>query len=113
MYLCTKFKRMILFNTTFIVEEAVHDDWFLWLKEEHINDYLKSNCFLGARLGKITSHSEPGFISYSLQLFCNDELTLDQFKNNFLTDIQQKSLQKYATKVLTFMSEMEHISDYN
>ena len=82
-------------------------------KEEHINDYLKSNCFLGARLGKITSHSEPGFISYSLQLFCNDELTLDQFKNNFLTEIQQKSLQKYATKVLTFMSEMEHISDYN
>ncbi|WP_442879139.1 hypothetical protein, partial [Algoriella sp.] len=29
------------------------------------------------------------------------------------TEIQQKSLQKYATKVLTFMSEMEHISDYN
>lgn len=104
---------MILYNTTFIVEQEVHDDWFEWLKAEHINDYLKSNCFIGARLGKITSHIEPGAISYSLQLFVNDELTLDQFKNNFLSEIKQKSLQKFATKVLSFESEMEHIGDYN
>jgi len=43
----------------------------------------------------------------------NDELTLDKFKNNFLSEIKQKSLQKYATKVLSFESEMEHIGDYN
>lgn len=104
---------MILYNTTFIVEHEVHDDWFEWLKAEHINDYLKSNCFIGARLGKITSHVEPGAVSYSLQLFVNDELTLDQFKNNFLSEIKQKSLQKYATKVLSFESEMQHIGDYN
>ena len=104
---------MILYNTTFIVEHEVHDDWFEWLKAEHINDYLKSNCFIGARLGKITSHVEPGATSYSLQLFVNDELTLDQFKNNFLPEIKQKSLQKYATKVLSFESEMQHIGDYN
>ena len=104
---------MILYNTTFIVEHEVHDDWFECLKAEHINDYLKSNCFIGARLGKITSHVEPGATSYSLQLFVNDELTLDQFKNNFLSEIKQKSLQKYATKVLSFESEMQHIGDYN
>ena len=91
---------MILYNTTYIVEETVHDDWFLWLKEEHINDYLKSKCFEGARLGKITSHIEKGAVTYSLQLFVKDELTLDQFKNNFLSDIQQKSIQKYGTNVL-------------
>ena len=104
---------MILYNTTFIVEHEVHDDWFEWLKAEHINDYLKSNCFIGARLGKITSHVEPGAVSYSLQLFVNDELTLDKFKNNFLSEIKQKSLQKYATKVLSFESEMEHIGDFS
>ena len=66
---------MILYNTTFIVEQEVHDDWFEWIQKEHINDYLKSNCFIGARLGKITSHVEPGAVSYSLQLFVNDEFT--------------------------------------
>ena len=104
---------MILYNTTFIVEEKIHDDWFDWLKNDHINDYLKSSCFLGARLGKITSHLEPGAVSYSLQLFVNDELTLDTFKDNFLTDIQQKSLQKFGTNVLSFASEMEHMGDFN
>ena len=74
---------------------------------------MKSNCFIGARLGKITSHVEPGAVSYSLQLFVNDELTLDKFKNNFLSEIKQKSLQKYATKVLSFESEMEHIGDFS
>ncbi|GEM50666.1 DUF4286 family protein [Empedobacter brevis] len=104
---------MILYNTTFVVEEKIHDEWFEWLKEEHINDYLKSNCFIGARLGKITSHIEPGAVSYSLQFFSNNELTLDQFKNNFLAEIQQKSLQKYGTQVLAFTSEMDHIGDFS
>lgn len=104
---------MILYNTTFVVEDSVHEEWLPWFKEEHLKDYLNTNCFLGARLGKITSHEEPGFKSYSLQLFVNDDLTLEQFRNNFLDGIQQKSLQKFATKVLTFASQMEHLGDFN
>lgn len=104
---------MILYNTTFVVEDSVHEEWLPWFKETQVQDYLDSKCFLGARLGKITSHEEPGFKSYSLQLFVNDDLTLDEFKNNFLAEIQQKSLQKFATKVITFSSEMEHLGDFN
>lgn len=104
---------MILYNTTYVVEDSVHDEWISWLKEKHINDFLNSNCFLGARLGKITSHVEPGMQTYSLQLFVNDDLTLDQFKANFLSDIQQISLQKFGTKVLSFSSEMQHLGDFN
>lgn len=104
---------MILYNTTFIVEEKVNEEWLNWLKSEHVNDYLKSSCFLGARLGKITSHVEPGAISYSLQFFANDELILTNFKDNYLAEIQQKSLQKFGTNVLSFASEMEHIDDFN
>ena len=104
---------MILYNTTFVVEDSVHEEWLAFAKEEHINDYLKSNCFLGARFGKVTSHIEPGMHTYSIQFFVNDDLTLDQFKNNFLTEVQQKSLQKFGTKVLSFTSEMEHLGDYS
>ncbi len=104
---------MILYNTTFVVDDTVHEEWITWLKDSHIKDYLQSSCFLGARLGKVTSHVEPGMQTYSLQLFVNDDLTLDQFKNNFLTELQQSSLQKFGTKVLSFTSEMEHLGDFN
>ncbi|MBS7332211.1 DUF4286 family protein [Faecalibacter bovis] len=104
---------MILYNTTFVVEDSVHDEWLPWFKETHINDYLNTKCFLGARLGQITSHAEPGFQTYSIQFFVNDDLTLDQFKNNFLSDIQQKSLEKFATKVLSFSTEMDHLGDFS
>ena len=104
---------MILYNTTFVVDDTVHEEWITWLKDSHIKDYLQSSCFLGARLGKVTSHVEPGMQTYSLQLFVNDELTLDQFKNNFLSELQQASLQKFGTKVLSFTSEMEHLGDFS
>ena len=104
---------MILYNTTFVVDDTVHEEWIIWLKDSHIKDYLQSSCFLGARLGKVTSHVEPGMQTYSLQLFVNDDLTLDQFKNNFLSELQQSSLQKFGTKVLSFTSEMEHLGDFN
>ncbi|HEY4540366.1 MAG TPA: DUF4286 family protein [Faecalibacter sp.] len=104
---------MILYNTTFVVEDSVNEEWLAFVKEEHIGDYLKSNCFLGARMGKITSHVEPGMQTYSIQFFTNDDLTLEQFKNNFLPELQQKSLQKFGTKVLSFASEMEHLGDFS
>ena len=104
---------MILYNTTFVVEDSVHEEWITWFKEAHINDYLRTKCFLGARLGKITSHEEPGMRTYSVQLFVSDDLTLKKFKNNFLPEIQQKSLQKFSTKVLSFTSEMEHLGDFS
>ena len=104
---------MILYNTTFVVDDSVNDEWITWFKEEHINDYLESKCFLGARFGQVTSHVEPGMQTYSVQLFVNDDLTLDQFKNNFLSEIQQKSLQKFGTKVLSFTSEMDHLGDFS
>jgi len=104
---------MILYNTTFIVEESVHDEWIVWFKENHINDYLNSNCFLGARFGKVTSHTEPGMHTYSIQLFVKDELVLNQFKNIHLTEIQQLLLKKFGTSVLCFSTEMDHIADYS
>ncbi|MBF0596004.1 DUF4286 family protein [Faecalibacter rhinopitheci] len=104
---------MILYNTTFVVEDSVHEDWLTWFKEENIQDYLNTKCFLGARFGKVTSHVEPGMKTYSIQFFVKDELTLDQFKNNFLVEIQQKLIQKFGTSVLGFSSEMEHLGDFS
>lgn len=104
---------MILYNSTFVVDETVHDEWINWFKETHVKEYLNSNCFKGARLGRITSHIEPGMHTYSLQLFVNDEITLNLFKNNFLDEIQQISLKKFGTKVLIFSTEMEHLGDFS
>jgi len=108
-----KISEMILYNTTFIVDEKLENEWFSWFKTIHIQDYMQTNCFIGARLGKITSHTEPGAVSYSMQLFVKDELTLEQFKNNFLSEIQQKSLLEYGTSVLSFTSEMDHLGDFS
>ena len=106
-------KKMILYNITFVVEDSVHDEWFSWFKAEHIDDYLKSGSFLGARFGKITSHEEPGMKTYSIQFFVNDVETLDHFKQTFLGDLQRKLLLKFGTNVLSFSSEMDHIGDYS
>jgi len=104
---------MILYNTTFVVEDSVNEEWLTFVKEEHINDYLQSECFLGARFGKITSHVEPGMQTYSIQFFASNEVSLEQFKNNILPEIQQKSLRKFGTKVLSFSSEMDHLGDFS
>ncbi len=103
---------MIIYNTTFLVENEINEEWIAWAKEAYVKEFLDTNCFLGGRLTQVTSHEEPGSTTYSLQLFCQDDQVLDQFKDTHLATVQQSGIKKFGTKMLSFSTEMLHLGDY-
>lgn len=103
---------MIIYNTTFLVDDEVNEGWVSWATETYVKEFLDTKCFLGGRLTEVTSHEEPGSKVYSLQLFCQDETVLESFKTDHLANVQQVGLKKFGTKMLAFSTEMNHLGDF-
>ncbi|WP_068599056.1 DUF4286 family protein [Vaginella massiliensis] len=103
---------MIIYNTTYFVESEIANEWLDWFQDEHIAKHLEHQHFQGARLTKLLTNQQEGVDSYSMQLFCENQAKLMQFKKDILPYLQTESLKKFGTKVLSFETEMEHLRDF-
>ena len=57
---------MLIYNTTFQVDEDVHDNFMIWIKESYIPEVQKHGTLKAPRICRILSHREEGS-AYSLQ----------------------------------------------
>ena len=105
-------KEMIIYNSTFFVDQQVEQEWLEWFKEIQIGNYLESLHFDGARFSKILSNEQEGVSSYAMQLFCENQEKLNLFKKDILPYLQSESLRKFGSKVLSFETEMQHLGDF-
>lgn len=58
---------MIIYNTTYHVEQEQEDNFIIWIKEVFIPEALKQGVLRNPRLCKILSHVEPGHSNFALQ----------------------------------------------
>mgnify|MGYP003097286309 CR=1 FL=1 len=61
---------MLIYNTTFQVDDAVHDNFLIWIKENYIPEVQKHGTLKAPRICRILSHRH---MEQGVRL--NDELT--------------------------------------
>lgn len=57
---------MLIYNTTFQVDDEIHDNFLIWIKECYIPEIKKHGALKSPRMCRVLSHREDG-TSYSLQ----------------------------------------------
>ena len=70
---------MIIYNVTINIEDDVHDQWLLWMRDKHIPDMLATGKFTHAKMAKILVEEDLGGTSYSVQYTCPDKKTLEAY----------------------------------
>ena len=51
---------MLIYNTTFQVDDAVHDNFLIWIKESYIPEVQKHGTLKAPRICRILSHRDDG-----------------------------------------------------
>ena len=57
---------MIVYNVTINIDHAVHDDWFRWMRDEHIPDVMATGLFLDSRMVRVLAAEGAG-LTYARQ----------------------------------------------
>lgn len=103
---------MIIYNVTINIDESIHDEWLLWIKE-HIPQVLATGKFKDAKLTKVLVDKELGGVTYSVQYRAFSRESLDAYYSEDAERLRNEGLKKFGDKTLAFRTELEIIDEYS
>ena len=100
---------MILYNVTIAVDPEIHDDWFQWMRNEHMPRVLNTGMFVDAKMFKVLLEKGDA-VTYAIQYRAISISDLQQYLARFAPELQQESLAKYGQKAVAFRTVLEEIA---
>lgn len=101
----------IIYNVTINIEESIHNEWLIWIKE-HIPQVLATGKFEKATLTKVLVEEDEGH-TYSVQYRSYSRAALDAYYKDDAEKLKAEGMQKFADKMLAFRTELEVIDEYS
>ncbi len=98
---------MIIYNVTVKIDKDVHDDWYRWMKEEHIPEVMDTSFFVKNQMCRLLSVDESDGITYAIQYYCNNERDLEKYHQTAAAELQKKHADRYKDKYVAFRTIME------
>lgn len=100
---------MIVFNTTFHVEEEVHEDFIEYMLQHFIPMSTKSGLLTSPRLSRVFGKEEDEGLSFAMEFQVADVATLEQWNKQESGDIYAPLLMKFKEKMVGFSTVMQTI----
>lgn len=101
---------MLIFNTTFHVEEKTHSEYLNFFTQIYIPTCIESGFLFEPRFSKIMSHNETGSLCYSLQFYVKNSDSLDYWLSNGGKELENKLVEKFGQRVVGFITLMEEVA---
>ena len=100
---------MIIYNTTFHIEECIQQDFIDYIRQHLIPQATKSGLLASPRFSRIFGeHEEQGF-SYALEFATESISTLEQWNKTETATIIAPLVEKFKDKVVGFSTVMQVI----
>lgn len=102
---------MIIYNVTVNIEESIHEQWLIWIKE-HIPQVLATGKFDKATLTKVLVEENMDEVTYSIQYRSYSREALDAYYREDAEKLRADGMKKFADKMLAFRTELQIIDEY-
>jgi hypothetical protein len=99
---------MIIYNVTMAVDLTIHDEWIVWMVNEHMPEVLATGKFVDVKMYRVLLEKEDS-ITYSVQYFAENLSQVQLYLAENAHELQAKHQQKYADKVVAFRTVLEEI----
>lgn len=97
-----------IFNTTFIVNEEIEQEWIRFVRANYIG-YLTTHQLTADILFTKVSIDQPEGRTYSLQLVFSSPEALEEFSRYHLPGLEEKMIAHYKNHYLCFSSTLTEI----
>lgn len=100
---------MLIYNTTYHLEEEVEENFIIWLKEVLIPEVEQQEALRNPRICKILTAQEDGQVSYSLQWEVENSTILHRWHIKHGTHAKDQIKKIFQEKVLGFDTLMKKV----
>lgn len=98
---------MILYNITYMVAHAIHEDWLVWMKTIHIPEIMSSGLFERNQMFKLLEVDEQEGLTYAVQFYTSSIENYNSYITNYAPALRLQANQKWGDQVLGYRTIME------
>ena len=101
---------MFIYNVTVNVEREIHDEWFVWMKNQHIADVMKTGMFTGHKMLRLLNEEENNTgITYAVQYSCENLDNMQNYLDNFAHKLREEHPVKFHGKFVAFRTFLQEV----
>ncbi len=97
---------MFIYNVTIKVQEAIHQEWLQWLREEHIPDIINTGCFTHANILELLEIDTSEGPTYAVQYIAESKAQYNLYIEKFSAEMRQKAFARWGDQFIAFRSVM-------
>lgn len=98
---------MLVYNTTYHVEEAHEKNFLIWMQEYYLPEVEKNGTLHTPRILRILSHIEEGSVCFSVQFEVEDSARLHRWHREQGAELNEELLKVFKQRVVGFPTLME------
>jgi hypothetical protein len=104
---------MYMYNVTCQVEDSIHEQWLLWMREEHIPEVMSTGCFTQALLLELKDPiiSNEHF-TYAIQYQYQTLADFETYAQQFGPGLKQKTMDLFGDKVVAFRTHLQQLNEF-
>jgi hypothetical protein len=101
---------MILYNVTINIDDSIHDEWMLWMLNEHIPQVLDTGMFRNYRMFKVlTRQDEESGTTYCIQYFADTMSDYNFYIEEYAPKFRAETERKFSGKYVAFRTLLEEV----
>ncbi len=98
---------MIVYNVTTKVTWVIHNNWLLWMQEEHVPEILATGCFTDATILQLLETEDEEGPTYTVQYHAESKALYNKFISDHAKVLVQKAFIKWSNQFISFRSVMQ------
>lgn len=99
---------MFIYNVTVNIADDVHQHWVKWMKEKHMNDVMKTGCFIDNQMVKVLYVEDEGH-TYSVQYKFLEMSDIEKYQHEFAPALQAEHKEMFGEKYTAFRTLLQII----
>ena len=98
---------MFIYNITYLVSHAIHDEWLEWMKSSHAPEMLSTGHFSGYTILRLRDVDETEGVTYAFQFQVPDGDHHSDYIAKHAPALRLKATQQWGEQVMAFRTLME------
>jgi len=98
---------MFIYNVTIKLNWSIHETWVKWMKEQHLNDVMATECFTKYQFTRLLEIDEEEGPTYAIQYFCEAKSLYNLYIEKHAPKLRQDGLNLFGNQFIGFRSLMQ------
>ena len=98
---------MFIYNVTIKIDKGIHEEWLQWMKDIHIPNVMKCDCFEKYQFVRLVDIDEEEGPTYAVQYFAISKGEYNRYIDLYSQKMREESNNKWGNKFIAFRTLME------